>query len=473
MLGFCPVSSIIRGVSLLLFDKEFDKEFDREFRGSRLNTDPNKTINVGICGLGTVGGGTLSLLENNRADIEAKLGCSIEVTRVATRTLRPEVIAAFSGAGTDLFDVVNDPDVDIVVETVGGFDPAFELVKTALSNGKHVVTANKALIAERGNELFPVAEANGVTLAFESAVAGGIPIIKALREGLAANRIDSLAGIINGTGNFILTEMTDKQSQFEGVLKEAQDLGYAEADPAFDIEGTDAAHKLTIMASIAFGIPLQFDKTYTEGISHIEPEDILYAGELGCVIKHLGIARRSEKGVEMRVHPALIEKSRLLGNVHGVGNAVVVHGNEVGSTLYSGPGAGAGATASAVVADLIDIARQIQAGASTPFIPALGYCRENEGLEVLSIDEIESEYYLRILVSDVVGVLAGISGKLEKLAISIEAVIQKEAAGNLASIVILTHSALERQLNIAIAEIEAMDEVSGAVKRIRVAGFED
>ncbi len=464
MLGFCRVSSIIRGLSLLLFDKEI--------RGSGLKSDPNKTINVGICGLGTVGGGTLSLLKNNRADIEAKLGGSIEVTRVATRTLKPEVTAAFSGAGTDLFDVVNDPDVDIVVETIGGFDPAFELVRTALANGKHVVTANKALIAERGNELFPVAEANGVTLAFESAVAGGIPIIKALREGLAANRIDWLAGIINGTGNFILSEMTQKQSQFAGVLRQAQELGYAEADPAFDIEGTDAAHKLTIMASIAFGIPLQFDKTYTEGISHIEPEDIIYAGELGYVIKHLGIARQSGKGVEMRVHPALIEKSRLLANVNGVGNAVLVHGNEVGSTLYSGPGAGAGATASAVVADLIDIARQIKAGAQTPFVPALGFCQVRDGLEVVSIDEIESEYYLRILVNDVLGVLAGISGILEKFAISIEAVIQKEAAGDLASIVILTHSALESQLNAAIVEIESMSEVSAAVKRIRVAEFE-
>lgn len=438
-----------------------------------MKNDPMKVIRVGICGLGTVGGGTLSLLRNNKAEIEAKLGCSIEVTRVATRTLKPEVLEAFADAVTDLYSVVNDPDVDVVVETIGGFDPAFDLLKTALENGKHVVTANKALIAERGNELFSVAEANGVTLAYESAVAGGIPIIKALREGLAANQIDSLAGIINGTGNFILTEMTEKQSLFAGVLKQAQDLGYAEADPAFDIEGTDAAHKLTIMASIAFGIELQFDKTYTEGISHIEPEDIAYAGELGCVIKHLGIARKSEKGVEMRVHPALIAKSRLLANVNGVGNAIVVHGNEVGSTLYSGPGAGAGATASAVVADLIDIARQIRSTALMPFVPALGFCQTNKGLEVITIDEIESEYYLRIQVKDVVGVLAGVSRILEESDISIEAVIQKEAAGDSASIVILTHSAIESELNSAIGKIEAMDEVIGSIKRIRVAGFED
>lgn len=438
-----------------------------------MKNEPNKMIRVGICGLGTVGGGTLSLLQKNKAEIDAKLGCSIEVTCVATRTLRPEVIEAFAGAGTDLFSVVNDPDVDVVVETIGGFDPAFDLLQTALENGKHVVTANKALIAERGNELFAIARANGVTLAYESAVAGGIPIIKALREGLAANQIDSLAGIINGTGNFILSEMTENQSLFAGVLKQAQDLGYAEADPAFDIEGTDAAHKLTIMASIAFGIDLQFEKTYTEGISHIEPEDIAYASELGCVIKHLGIARKSEKGVEVRVHPALIAKSRLLASVNGVGNAILVHGNEVGSTLYSGPGAGAGATASAVVADLIDIARQVRSGAVMPFVPALGFHQVKQGLKVVSIEEIESEYYLRIQVRDVVGVLAGISRILEESDISIEAVIQKEAAGDSASIVILTHSAIESELNAAIVNIEAMDEVSGAVKRIRVAGFED
>ena len=322
-----------------------------------MKSESGKAISVGICGLGTVGGGTLSLIQNNADEISARLGGKIEVARVATRSLDPAGVEGVANTGRDPFEVVNDPAIDIVVETIGGFEPAFEVVRQALANGKHVVTANKALIAERGNELFSVAEGNGVILAYESAVAGGIPIIKALREGLAANKIDWLVGIINGTGNFIMTEMAAKQRQFADVLKEAQELGYAEADPSFDVEGIDAAHKLTIMASIAFGIPLQFEKTYTEGISYITPEDISYAADLGYCIKHLGIARLSKlsadgsnrQGIEMRVHPTLIARKCLLANVDGVGNAVLVHGNAVGSTLYSGPGAGAGATASAVV----------------------------------------------------------------------------------------------------------------------------
>jgi homoserine dehydrogenase len=284
--------------------------------------------------------------------------------------------------------------------TIGGYDVAFDVIKTALTSGKHVVTANKALIAEKGNELFALAKEKPVTLAFESSVAGGIPIIKALREGLAANEIEWLAGIINGTGNFILSEMTANQSQFADVLQEAQELGYAEADPTFDVEGIDAAHKLTIMASIAFGIPLQFDKTYTEGISKVTPDDINYANELGYEVKHLGIARKTESGIEMRVHPTLVAKSRLLANVNGVGNAILVQGDFVGSTLYSGPGAGAEATASAVVADLIDLARQVVAGATVPVYPALGYRDASNDSPVLAIEEIDAEYYLRIPVID-------------------------------------------------------------------------
>jgi homoserine dehydrogenase len=311
-----------------------------------------------------------------------------------------------------------------------------------------------------------------VTLAFESSVAGGIPIIKALREGLAANEIEWLAGIINGTGNFILSEMTANQSQFADVLLEAQELGYAEADPTFDVEGIDAAHKLTIMASIAFGIPLQFDKTYTEGISKVTPDDINYANELGYEVKHLGIARKTESGIEMRVHPTLVAKSRLLANVNGVGNAILVQGDFVGSTLYSGPGAGAEATASAVVADLIDLARQVVAGAIVPVYPALGYRDASDNSPVLAIEEIDAEYYLRIPVIDKVGVMAKISNVLQGQEISIEAVIQKEAASNESvSIIILTHRVKEDKLNKALGALEDLEEITGEIMRIRVEPF--
>ena len=436
-----------------------------------MSNDSSPDFKIGICGLGTVGGGTLNLLEENADEISMRLGRTITVSHVATRTPKPELTASVANTSNDPFTVVNDPEVQLVVETMGGYEPAFEVIKQALANGKHVVTANKALIAERGNELFEVAEANKVCLAFESSVAGGIPIIKALREGLAANKINWLAGIINGTGNFILTEMTQKSRQFDDVLKQAQELGYAEADPTFDVEGIDAAHKLTIMGSIAFGIPLQFDKTYTEGISHITPEDIDYADELGYRIKHLGIARLSEKGVEMRVHPTLLSKSRLLARVNGVGNAVLVHGNAVGSTLYSGPGAGAGPTASSVVADIIDIARQAESAVQKPVYPGLGYLQTHEGLQVLPITEIETEYYLRIPAVDKVGVMAKISNVLVSQDISIDAVIQKEPTSESVPIVILTHDVVERKLNDAIEALEALDEVTGKITRIRVEAF--
>ena len=437
-----------------------------------MNSESAKCIKVGICGFGTVGGGSYNLLQANGEEITRRVGCAIDIVRIASRSISSGDFNSAVNISNDPFDVVNDPEVDIVIETIGGFDPAFEVVRQALVNGKHVVTANKALIAERGNELFTVAQENSVTLAYESSVAGGIPIIKALREGLSANKIDWLAGIINGTGNFILTEMGDKQRQFADVLTEAQQLGYAEADPTFDVEGIDAAHKLTIMASIAFGIPLQFDKTYTEGISRITPQDIGFAKQLGYRVKHLGIARRIDNGVEMRVHPTLIPRKRLLASVDGVGNAVLVHGNAVGSTLYNGPGAGAGATASSVIADVIDIARQSLAGLREPLLPALGYLSVHDDLEVVSIEEIVTEYYLRIPVNDVVGVLAKISSILQGFDISIEAVIQKELDSKTVPIVILTHKAIEKKLNLAIAAIEALKDVSGEVMRIRVETFE-
>jgi homoserine dehydrogenase len=438
-----------------------------------LNSSAANSLKLGICGLGTVGGGTLALLENNGAEISLRTGLPIEVIAVASRSLQPGSLPHIANTGTDPFAVANDPDVDVVIETIGGFDPAFEVVKQALSNGKHVITANKALIAERGGELISIAATNNVILAFESAVAGGIPIIKALREGLAANKINWLAGIINGTGNFILSEMAAKQRQFVDVLLEAQELGYAEADPTFDVEGIDAAHKLTIMASIAFGIPLQFEKTYIEGISQVSPEDIIYAKELGYTIKHLGIARLLEAGVEIRVHPTLISNKNLLASVNGVSNAILVNGNAVGSTLYSGPGAGAEATASSVVADVIDIARYQTAGMEKPVIPALGYLKHHENVPVLKIENIRSEYYLRIFAKDKVGVMANISSILQRHEISIEAVIQKEAISENVPIVILTHNTLEKQLNGAIAEIEQLDDVSESIARIRLEAFDD
>ena len=433
----------------------------------------DKEVRVGICGLGTVGGATLKLLTGENSDeIRRRAGASISVSQVATRTLNHSQVDGIPCVGTDPFAVVNDPSVEVVIETIGGYDPAYQLIKQALSNGKHVITANKALIAERGNELFEVAQKSNVVLAFESSVAGGIPIIKGLREGLAANKINWLAGIINGTGNFILTKMTSDNRQFNDVLEEAQTLGYAEADPTFDIEGIDAAHKLTIMSSIAFGIPLQFDKTYTEGISEITPEDISYADELGYKIKHLGIANRSLSGIEMRVHPTLISKAQLLANVNGVENAVMINGNVVGSTLYSGPGAGGDATASAVVADLIDIARHKIARSESPIYPSLGYQTMHETAQILNIEDIKTEYYLRIPAMDRVGAMAKISSILQTHGISIEAVIQKEPISEIVPIIILTHLARERNLNLAMNEIESLEEVAGAINRIRVESFE-
>lgn len=432
-----------------------------------------KAVRIGLMGLGTVGGGTATVLTRNAEEIAHRVGRSIEIVHAAAREIESQTLFS-TDAGVklseDAWDVVNDPNVDVVVELIGGYSPARELVLKAIENGKHVVTANKALIAMHGEEIFAAANAKGVSVCYEAAVAGGIPIIKAVREGLAANKIDWLAGIINGTGNFILTEMRDKERDFDDVLKEAQELGYAEADPTFDVEGIDAAHKLTILASIAFGIPLQFDKTYTEGISKITTEDVNYAEQLGYRIKHLGVARRSEKGIEMRVHPTLIPEKRLIANVDGVMNAVVVHGDAVGPTLYYGAGAGAEPTASAVVADIIDIARSFESDVSNK-VPALGFQPENiSSVKVLEADDFKSAYYLRLTVYDRPGVLSDIATIFAEQGISIEAVIQKEpeTAGSAVALVLLTQqNVLEKQMNMALEKVEASD-ISTAVTRIRV-----
>ena len=435
-----------------------------------------KPISIGICGLGTVGYGSFSVLENNGSEIARRLGREIVVSHIATRSIKEHQHIGEVKVSQDVMAVADDPEVDIVLELIGGYDLAKELVLRAISNGKHVVTANKALIAVHGNEIFSAASEKNVVVAYEAAVAGGIPIIKALREGLAANHIQWLAGIINGTGNFILSEMGDKGSEFANVLKQAQDLGYAEADPTFDVEGIDAAHKLTILAAIAFGIPLQFDKAYTEGISNITIEDIRYAEDLGYRIKHLGIARKSEQGIELRVHPTLISKDTLIANVNGVMNAVMVQGDAVGPTLYYGAGAGAQATASAVVADVIDVARMMSSPENS--VPALGFRQDNlSDLSILPINEIISAYYLRVVAKDKAGVLSDITEILGDFNINIEAVIQKEprvhdVEQNL-SVVILTDEIKESVMNTAIEKIEALNAIGGKVARIRMDRLED
>ena len=434
-----------------------------------------KDVNVGICGLGTVGGGTFNVLKRNAAIIAGRAGCNIRVVRVASRRSRDDLALGDVPFSTDIFDVVNDPAVDIVVELIGGYDAAKELVLAAIANGKHVVTANKALIAVHGNEIFEAAEKAGVVVAYEAGVAGGIPVIKAVREGLAANRIDTIAGIINGTGNYILTEMRAGRP-FEEVLKEAQALGYAEADPTFDVEGIDAAHKLTILASIAYGVPLQFEKAFTEGISRITAEDVEQADNLGYVIKHLGISKRTDQGLELRVHPTLIPKERLLANVHGVKNAIAVMGDAVGPTLYYGAGAGAEPTASAVVADLLDVARDIATDHHyrVPYLAFSGIDEDVSQLPIMPMEEITTAYYLRLLAVDRPGVLARVATILAEQGISIEALIQKEATeGELVPIILLTHRTKEKQMNEAIREIEAMADIAGPVTRIRVESLDE
>jgi homoserine dehydrogenase len=431
-----------------------------------------KQLNVGLLGIGTVGGGTYTVLTRNQAEISRRLGGDIKIVQVADRNLdhAKEVTGGNVALTDDAFAVVNNPEVDVVVELIGGYTIAKELVLKAIENGKHVVTANKALLAVHGNEIFKAAEAKGVIVAYEAAVAGGIPIIKALREGLSANRIEWVAGIINGTTNFILTEMREKGLAFADVLGEAQRLGYAEADPTFDVEGIDAAHKLTLLAAIAFGMPVAFEKTYTEGITKLETKDIRYAEELGYRVKLLGISKKTEAGVELRVHPTLIPEKRLIANVNGAMNAVVVKGDAVGPTLYYGAGAGAEPTASAVVADLVDIAR-MQSATAEQRVPYLGFqLNQQVALTVLPISEISSAYYLRLRASDKPGVLAEVTKILGDRAISIEAMMQKEPQEDEAEadIVILTDVTIEKNMDAAIAELEALSAITGTIVKIRM-----
>ncbi|MEZ0148639.1 MAG: homoserine dehydrogenase [Candidatus Reddybacter sp.] len=429
-----------------------------------------KSVNIGICGLGTVGSGTFNVLARNGALINARAGCDINVTVVGARRDNASCDTTQVVVERDIFALASRSDVDIIVELIGGTTTSKELVLQAIANGKHVVTANKALIAEYGNEIFAAAEKQGVCVAYEAGVAGGIPIIKALREGLSANKVEWLAGIINGTGNFILTEMRDKGRDFADVLAEAQALGYAEADPAFDVEGTDAAHKLVILASIAFGMPLRFDAVFTEGITDIQPEDVVYAEELGYRIKHLGIAKQRADGVELRVHPTLIPERQLIAQVSGVMNAVMVKGDAVGPTLYYGPGAGAEPTASAVIADIVDVARSIGSSAENR-VPALGFLSEaivDPG--VLDIADIESAYYLRASVLDQPGVLSSVAQIMSQRGISIEAIIQKEPHTGASDVplIMLTNTTREQNLRDAVIEIEALASVNGSVVRIRL-----
>ncbi len=431
-----------------------------------------KPVKVGLMGLGTVGGGTFRVLQKNACEIARRAGREIQIVQAAAREYDPDSVPGIANIEVleDAFALVENPELEIIIELIGGYSPARELVLKAIENGKHVVTANKALIALHGNEIFAAAQKKGVTVAFEAGVAGGIPIIKAVREGLAANQIEWLAGIINGTGNFILSEMRDKGRDFEDVLAEAQALGYAEADPTFDVEGIDAAHKLTILGSIAFGIPLQFEKTYTEGISRIEQQDVIYAGELGYRIKHLGIARKTQKGVELRVHPTLIPERRLIANVDGVMNAVLVQGDAVGPTLYYGAGAGAEPTASAVVADLVDVVRALTSDPENR-VPHLAFQPDElSDLPVLGMEDVVTAYYLRLKAADRPGVLAQVAGILGEAGISIEAMQQREpgAGETHVPLIMLTHSVLERQMNAAIEKIEALECINGEVMRIRM-----
>ncbi len=431
-----------------------------------------KPINVGLLGIGTVGSGTFTVLDRNREEISRRAGCAITMKMVADKEVDKarRLVGGRAAVTADALEVVNHPDIDIVVELIGGTTIAKDLILKAIANGKHVVTANKALLARHGNEIFAAAQKKDVMVAFEAAVGGGIPIIKSLREGLSANRIEWIAGIVNGTSNFILSEMREKGASFQDVLKEAQRRGYAEADPAFDIEGVDAAHKLTIMAAIGFGIPMQFKSVYTEGISGLTQEDIRYAGELGYRIKLLAITRRRPKGIELRVHPALVPERRLIANVEGVMNAILVKGDAVGQTMYYGAGAGAEPTASAVVADLVDVARMLTADPEHR-VPHLAFQPgQLADTPILPMGEVETRYYLRMKVRDQPGVLADITRILADLKISIEAMVQKEPRAGEAEvdIIMLTHLTLEKNVDGAIAKIEKLPVVVGKVTRIRL-----
>ena len=433
-----------------------------------------KPVTIGLCGLGTVGSGTFELLRQNAKVIAARAQAPLQVIHVGARRDNPVCDLGDTRVSRDVMEVAGDPAVDIIVELIGGTTVARELVETAIRNGKHVVTANKALIAEFGNEIFALADECGVEVRYEAAVAGGIPIIKALREGLAGNRIEWLAGIINGTGNYILTEMRDQGREFNDVLAEAQALGYAEADPTFDVEGIDAAHKLVILAAIAFGIPLQFESVYTEGISQLTPQDVDHARELGYIIKHLGIAKQNGEGVELRVHPTLIPDHRLLADVDGVKNAILVEGNAVGPTLYYGAGAGGAPTASAIVADLVDLARDMGAG-QTCRVPPLGFAREElRSLPIVPMAQVQTPWYLRMQVEDKPGVLSAVASIFSEQGISIEALIQKAPAEGQTRVqlIVLTNKAAQGLVDRAVTAIEALDTIAGRVTRIRVEGLD-
>jgi len=431
-----------------------------------------KAVNIGLIGLGTVGSGTLTVLKRNAQEISRRAGREIRVIAAAVKDLSKQRDVDTEGVylTENMDEIVNHPDIEIVVELVGGDGLILEAVMGALDNGKHVVTANKALIALHGNEIFQKAREKGLVVAFESAVAGGIPIIKSIREGLSANRIEWLAGIINGTSNYILTEMTESGANFDDVLKDAQDLGYAEADPTFDIEGIDAAHKLTILASIAFGIPLQFDSVYVEGISAITGEDITYAEELGYRVKHVGIARNSESGIELRVHPTLIPVSRLIANVNGVMNAVLVESDAVGPTLYYGAGAGSEPTASAVVADLVDVVRTITTDPENR-VPHLAFHKDNIiDAPIMDMSQVETAYYLRMTVTNKPGVMASIATIFGDRDISIDSILQKGSGhrNDDVSIIMLIQNTLEGNLVEAVTRVEELSTVKGRVIRIRM-----
>ena len=423
-------------------------------------------MRVGVCGLGTVGSGLFRIFQHGADEIGRKTAAMPQLVQVGCRRDHPDCDLTATNVTRDIFDVARNPEVDILVELIGGTDVARDLVLEAIGNGKHIVTANKALIALHGDEVFAAADSQGVTVRYEASIAGGIPIVKAIREGLAGNRINWLAGIINGTSNFILSEMSRPGSNrsFEDVLKEAQALGYAEADPTFDVEGIDAAHKLTILASIAFGIPLNFPALFTEGISRITSADIEFARELGYRIRHLGIGRRLPDGVELRVHPALVKNDQMLAQVDGVMNAVMVGSDAAGPTLYYGAGAGAGPTASAVMADIIDLSRgNLQ-------VPNLGFTAMSDA-QVIDISSIRSSYYLRLGVHDRPGVMAHVSSILGNHDVSIEALIQKDARVSAAQIVIVTNEVPESDLDRAITELESLDDLTSSISRIRVADF--
>ena len=429
-----------------------------------------RSVNIGICGLGTVGAGVYNVLNRNSKQINSRANCELIVAQIGARRDNPNCDTADAAVTRDIFDVAKNPDIDIVVELIGGTDVALELVMLAIENGKHVVTANKALIANHGMAIFAAAQSRGVMVAYEAAVAGGIPIIKALREGLAANRVNWLAGIINGTTNFILSEMDSKGREFADVLTEAQEKGYAEADPTFDVEGIDAAHKLVIMASLAFAMPLSLDGIFTDGITKLEPQDVVYARELGYAVKHLGITRRTEQGVELRVHPTLVPERCLIAGVNDVSNAVMVNADAVGTTLYYGPGAGSEPTASSVIADIVDVARSLNADPDS-WVPALGCTTDMlQQQQIMAIEDIDTSFYIRFAALDKPGVLSTITKVMADAGISIEAIIQREqpAGEDYVNVIILTNVTREKLLDAAVEGIEKLETVRGNVTFIRV-----